>query len=241
MDRLGRKPILLFSQILAGITCIIAGFISNETAIIVLTLAGKFGASASFAIVYLYTAELYPTAIRNSGVGACSMIARIGGIAAPLLAGIESKVSLVIMGSSSSIAGILVLLLPETLGSKLPETIGEVAELFSKSEPKEEFPAAKSKDPPPTAMIAPMKRPQQIAFVVPSIVVDPGTPKDAAKKVFPQINIVPDSPKILVDDSAVVVTPPQNDNLDSFENTPQFIMQDENKDVNLGKIFTIFI
>ena len=44
---------------------------------------GKFGASGAFAIVYLYTAELFPTAIRSTATGLCSMMARIGGIAAP--------------------------------------------------------------------------------------------------------------------------------------------------------------
>ena len=73
---MGRKPILIFCQILAGSTCIIAGFVTDKAATIALTLAGKFGASASFAIVYLYTAELYPTVIRNSALGANSMVAR---------------------------------------------------------------------------------------------------------------------------------------------------------------------
>ena len=73
---MGRKPILIFCQVLAGSTCIVATFISNNTAVTVLTLAGKFGASASFAIVYLYTAELYPTVIRNSALGSASMVAR---------------------------------------------------------------------------------------------------------------------------------------------------------------------
>ena len=47
--------------------------------------SGKFGASGSFAVVYLYTAELYPTAIRNTALGTASMMARFGGIIAPLL------------------------------------------------------------------------------------------------------------------------------------------------------------
>ena len=38
--------------------------------------SGKFGVAAAFAIVYLYTAELYPTAIRGTAVGACSAVAR---------------------------------------------------------------------------------------------------------------------------------------------------------------------
>lgn len=105
MDRIGRKPILVFCQILAGATCTIAAFIPDdeEGLITGLFLAGKFGASASFAIVYLYTAELYPTVIRNSALGSASMVARIGGIAAPLLASGSGSVPLIVMGASSLI------------------------------------------------------------------------------------------------------------------------------------------
>ena len=49
----------------------------------VLVLIGKFGASAAFAMTYLYTAELYHTEVRTTALGLCSMMSRIGGIAAP--------------------------------------------------------------------------------------------------------------------------------------------------------------
>ena len=52
------------------------------------TLLGKFGAAASFSIVYLYTAELYPTVVRSTAIGLCSMMARIGGILAPQVSNI---------------------------------------------------------------------------------------------------------------------------------------------------------
>ena len=91
------------------------------------SISGKFGASASFAIIYLYTAELYPTVIRNSAVGTASMITRIGGIVAPLLAGLSGKAPLIIMGGSSLVGGLLAIFLPETLGAKLPETIAQVS------------------------------------------------------------------------------------------------------------------
>ena len=51
----------------------------------VLSLVGKFGASASFFVVYLYTAELFPTTVRNQAVGACSLVARIGAITALMM------------------------------------------------------------------------------------------------------------------------------------------------------------
>ena len=34
----------------------------------------------------MYTAEIYPTIVRNTAIGSCSMVARIGGIAAPYIA-----------------------------------------------------------------------------------------------------------------------------------------------------------
>ena len=52
------------------------------------SLLGKFGAAASFSIVYLYTAELYPTVVRSTAIGLCSMMARIGGILAPQVSNI---------------------------------------------------------------------------------------------------------------------------------------------------------
>ena len=50
-----------------------------------LSLVGKFGASAGFAVIYVYSAELFPTVMRNSGIGFCSLMARIGGILAPYI------------------------------------------------------------------------------------------------------------------------------------------------------------
>ena len=96
-------------------------------------ISGKFGASASFAVVYLYTAELYPTVIRNTAIGTASMISKLGGIAAPLLAGLNGMAPLIIMGGSSLLGGICATLLPETLGAKLPESISEVKIEFFRS------------------------------------------------------------------------------------------------------------
>jgi hypothetical protein len=41
-------------------------------------IVGKFLISMTFAIAYLYTAELFPTKVRNLAVGLASTFARIG-------------------------------------------------------------------------------------------------------------------------------------------------------------------
>ena len=55
-------------------------------AVIVLSNLGKLGASSAFSIIYLFSAELYPTVARNSLMGASSMVARLGGIVSPYIA-----------------------------------------------------------------------------------------------------------------------------------------------------------
>lgn len=46
---------------------------------------GKFTISAGNTIMPVYTAELYPTAIRNAGVGACNIAAGLALITVPYL------------------------------------------------------------------------------------------------------------------------------------------------------------
>ena len=95
-----------------------------------LFLSGKFGSAGSFAITYVYTAELYPTTIRNTAVGTAAAVGRLGGIAAPILANLTPiSLPMTIMGSCSLIGGILAIFLPETLGMPFPESLADVRKL----------------------------------------------------------------------------------------------------------------
>jgi len=115
---------------------IAAGFINSDNLRwlqITLSLIGKFGASASFAIVFVYTAELFPTEIRSTAVGASSLCGRIGGIIAPQIAMLNTvwtPLPLLVMGAGSFVGGLLVFVfLPETLGKKLPDSMQEALNL----------------------------------------------------------------------------------------------------------------
>uniref|UniRef100_A0A3Q3EXH2 Solute carrier family 22 member 4-like n=1 Tax=Labrus bergylta TaxID=56723 RepID=A0A3Q3EXH2_9LABR len=93
---------------------------------ITLEMMGKFAVTTAFAIVYAYTAELYPTVLRNTALGTCSMVSRVGSIIAPYFIYLRSySVSLpyILMGSLTALVGLLSLLLPETRGMPLPDTI----------------------------------------------------------------------------------------------------------------------
>ena len=82
-----------------------------------------------WAVIIIYTSELYPTEIRNVGLGAGIFWTRVGGIVAPQLS-LLSKVThdyvqFIIFGSCVLLSGVLVLFLPETLNMELAETIEE--------------------------------------------------------------------------------------------------------------------
>ncbi|XP_036975503.1 solute carrier family 22 member 5-like [Acanthopagrus latus] len=91
-----------------------------------LEMMGKFAVTTAFALAYAYTAEVYPTVLRNTAVGACSMASRIGSITAPYFIYLRSySISLpyILMGSLTALSGLLSLLLPESYGMPLPDTI----------------------------------------------------------------------------------------------------------------------
>ncbi|KAM4547365.1 organic cation/carnitine transporter 2-like [Fundulus diaphanus] len=92
-------------------------------------MMGKFFVSTVFAILYAYTAELYPTVLRTTAVGACSTASRIGSLFAPYFIYLRTySVSLlyILVGSLTALTGLLSLLLPESFGMPLPDTISQM-------------------------------------------------------------------------------------------------------------------
>ncbi|CDQ89542.1 solute carrier family 22 member 5 [Oncorhynchus mykiss] len=93
---------------------------------IAVEMVGKFAFTMSFTVVYIYTAEIYPTVVRSAGVGVCSSAARIGTIAAPYviyLGSINKYLPYIIMGSLTVTSSAVNLFLPETFRKELPETV----------------------------------------------------------------------------------------------------------------------
>ncbi|EEC15303.1 organic cation/carnitine transporter, putative [Ixodes scapularis] len=131
----GRRYVLSFYLIVAGIFCAIVPVVPDNIQWLTTTLViiGKCNISASFAVIYLYSAEVFPTSHRNTGIGIGSMSARLGTIAAPFVASdlgrLHPIMPMIVFGSMSLLAGVLTLTLPETRGQRLPQTIEEAESL----------------------------------------------------------------------------------------------------------------
>lgn len=136
MKTWGRRYTLIAANLLSGVACLIIAMLpANPTWIRpLLGCIGMFGLSASFPTVYIFSGELFPTVIRNIGVGTSSMCARIGSMLAPFVAGlseVDAWIPPLIFGIIPLVGAVLCYRLPETLNCRLPDTIEEAEELGS--------------------------------------------------------------------------------------------------------------
>ncbi|XP_035233013.1 organic cation transporter protein-like isoform X2 [Stegodyphus dumicola] len=124
---IGNRKALLIGNLFSDMTWLTITF----------AMAGKFFNAASFDIVFIFTAEIFPTVVRNVGLGSSSSCARIGAMGAPFIRQLgdvtHPLVPLLVPGALSIISGLLLLLLPETKGEKLPDTLEE-GEMFSRKQ-----------------------------------------------------------------------------------------------------------
>ncbi|KAI5166336.1 Solute Carrier Family 22 Member 13 [Manis pentadactyla] len=131
MQWLGRKWSQLGTLVLGGLMCIAIIFVPADLPVVVTVLAvvGKFATAAGFTISYVYSAELFPTIIRQTGMGLVGLFSRIGGIITPLvilLGEYQAALPMLIYGSLPIGAGLLCALLPETRGQTLKDTIKDL-------------------------------------------------------------------------------------------------------------------
>ena len=136
MDWTGRRPLLVLSLLLTGLTCLGAGLASSLPALqTTFALLGKLCSSASFSLTYVVTAELMPTSVRTSALGICSVMARVGAIITPQLALLLPSLSpipdlhLYIFSLVSILGSVLAIVVPDTVNTNLPDTFDQVTQL----------------------------------------------------------------------------------------------------------------
>ncbi|KAI8485949.1 hypothetical protein Bbelb_362700 [Branchiostoma belcheri] len=134
MDRWGRKPPVIAAFLIAGISCGATAVVPKELWRVStgLTMVGKLGVSVTYGVFPVYSAEVFPTVVRNMGIGLASMIGRAGGILAPFVALLGEywpPLPLLTFGILSFLDGVAILALPETLGIPLPNTLEDAENL----------------------------------------------------------------------------------------------------------------
>jgi len=134
----GRRLTLILFYTLAGVSLtgtifIPLGVFANEWPILVMNILGRISAINTLAVCYIYSAEVFPTVVRNIGLGSSSFWARVGPMIAPFIVDLKkeygAQVPLAIFGVISLLAALLVTFMPETSNTPLPDTIKEGEQL----------------------------------------------------------------------------------------------------------------
>uniref|UniRef100_A0A8D3CZC2 Solute carrier family 22 member 6 n=1 Tax=Scophthalmus maximus TaxID=52904 RepID=A0A8D3CZC2_SCOMX len=138
LSYLGRRVSQAACLFLSALIIFANIFVPTDMQTVRTTLAclGKGLTSASFTTAYLFSGELYPTVIRQTGMGFVSTMARIGSMAAPavlILDEVLPALPSVVYGGAAVLAGCFACFLPETLNIPLPDTIEDVEEKCQKS------------------------------------------------------------------------------------------------------------
>ncbi|XP_028324806.1 solute carrier family 22 member 13 [Gouania willdenowi] len=128
---LGRRPISMLSQLLSGAACFLSLLLSRNNVhpalVMSFALLGKFCVLTSSFICSVYCVELFPTAIRQRCFSLVNLCYRLGCLASTLVpsshSGAISLAAMVAYSSGPIIGCGLCLLLPETSGVPLPDSL----------------------------------------------------------------------------------------------------------------------
>jgi putative MFS transporter len=85
VEHWGRKPTLLGFLLLSAAGCMLYSFGNAAVLVVGSTLLMSFALLGTWAGLYAFTPEVYPTELRASGMGLAGAVARFGGLFAPAL------------------------------------------------------------------------------------------------------------------------------------------------------------
>lgn len=132
-SRISLLKINILFQVLSFLGMLSTCFSTNATALtirVVFAFTSWASMSNSFNLLYIYSAEVFPTPVRQSAMGLCSFIARIGSILAPFVRELQHvthlAVPVAIYGILAGINLVLIMFLPDMEDKEMPDTIKEV-------------------------------------------------------------------------------------------------------------------
>lgn len=86
-ERFGRKYTIVLYMALGAVSALLMALYHSNIEIVIFGFCLSFFMNGSYAGIYAYTPEVYPTPYRTTGMGTASAVGRVGGILAPLIIG----------------------------------------------------------------------------------------------------------------------------------------------------------
>ncbi|XP_047990146.1 organic cation transporter protein-like [Leguminivora glycinivorella] len=131
LERCGRKWSIFAAFLVCGVVCVTPFFVSHAGTGLGLFMVGKLTITFAFNALYVFTAELFPTATRSSALAACSLVGRLGSVLAPQTPLLLSNkyIQALLYGVCSLLAALALLATPETRRARLPAAVAAAERL----------------------------------------------------------------------------------------------------------------
>ena len=123
LGRVGRRPLGVGTMWLSGVSSLIAALAERRIIRLAGGVMGIFCMAAAYNLLFIYTAELFPTTVRNAALGGASQASHLGSILAPLVVVLGEKVPFAVFAASGALGGVVALFLPETMDKPLYDTL----------------------------------------------------------------------------------------------------------------------
>jgi len=114
VEKIGRRPTAAIYFLVSAVAALLFANSVSSTELFLWALALNFFNLGVWGVVYAYTPELFPTAVRGAAMGIAGSAARVGMIVGPTLYPIIGLNALAVIASLWALAAALVYLLPET-------------------------------------------------------------------------------------------------------------------------------
>ncbi|XP_043690182.1 organic cation/carnitine transporter 4 [Telopea speciosissima] len=130
LDRFGRKPLAIGTMWFSGLFCLVGSLVGNNgiwrLVRMVCGIFGIFGMAATYNLLFIYIAELFPTVVRNAALGCATLTGQMGAILAPLVVVLGGGFPFAVFGVCGIAGGLLSFYLPETLNHPLYDTMAGI-------------------------------------------------------------------------------------------------------------------
>nr|KYP34294.1 hypothetical protein KK1_044777 [Cajanus cajan] len=127
LDRWGRKPLTIATLWFSGAFCLVGSLVSNvgvwKGVRMACGVLGIFGMAGTYNLLFIYTAELFPTVVRNAALGCATQAAQMGAILSPLVVVLGGSLPFMVFALCGIGAGVFAFYLPETLNQPLYDTL----------------------------------------------------------------------------------------------------------------------
>ncbi|XP_026322044.1 organic cation transporter protein-like [Hyposmocoma kahamanoa] len=128
LDRWGRRFLMCGSVTFAGVMTVIAAFVPKGLPQAGLAICARFFVNMSFNTIMQWSTEVLPTPVRASGTSIMHVSGFAGGLISPFVVYSErmwAPLPLLVMGITSLLACGMGIMLPETMGRRLPQTTAD--------------------------------------------------------------------------------------------------------------------